>query len=607
MKALLRLNPYLWKYKYHFFLGILFISLSNFFALYPAALIRQVLDMVMANIKLIHLYSDSPLEPTLKKALMRSILFFSVVIIGMALMKGVFMFFMRQTLIVMSRHIEYDMKNAIYAQYQRLNLAFFKTHSTGDLMNRISEDVGRVRMYTGPAIMYSINLLVMFALVIYQMVSVNIKLTLFVLLPLPVLALAVYLVNSSILRKSERVQEQLSRLSAFVQEAFSGIRILKAYNRLKYYGFEFEKGAEDYQAKNLGLVQFNAVFFPLIMLLVGLSTLLTIYLGGLEVARGTISGGVIAEFIIYINMLTWPVAAIGWVTSMMQRAAASQKRINEFMDLQPEIVNTREETASLSGRIEFRNVSFTYPDTGIRALHGVSFVVEPGQTLAVLGRTGAGKSTVVQLINRFYDVSEGEITIDGMNIREHNLHQLRRETGYVPQEVFLFSDTIRNNIAFGLHELATDPVREEEMVIQAARDADVYENIMGFPEGFDTRIGERGITLSGGQKQRISIARAIIKQPTILVFDDCLSAVDTETEEKILRSLLRIMKGRTSILVSHRISTVKTADHILVLDEGHVAESGSHAQLMEQRGAYYDLYQQQLRDEARELAKHQEN
>lgn len=578
-------------------MGTIFITASNIFAMYPAAIIRQALDIVIDDLKLMQIYEGTNLAENVKSSLKISLLIFSGIIIGMALLKGIFMFFMRQTIIVMSRHIEYDLKNEIFEKYQQLSLSFYKMNSTGDLMNRISEDVSRVRMYLGPAIMYSINLIVLFALVISQMIYVNAKLTLFVLLPLPILSIAVYFVNSTILRRSEKVQEQLSHLSGFVQEAFSGIRIIKAYNRVRFYSFGFEKGALDYQEKNLDLIRFNAIFFPLIMLLIGFSTLLTIYVGGLEVAAGKITPGVIAEFIFYVNMLTWPVAAIGWVTSIMQRAAASQKRINEFLLEKTSIHNLNTKETPISGKIEFDKVTFRYPDTGIQALDNLSFSIDPGKTLAILGRTGSGKSTIAQLLNRFYDVENGEIKIDGINIKNHNLNQLRRETGYVPQEVFLFSDTIRNNIAFGLHEIKNTNQPEEELVIQAAKDADVYENILHFPQQMDTKIGERGITLSGGQKQRISIARAIIKHPKILIFDDCLSAVDTETEEKILKNLMRIMKDKTSILISHRISTVKSADHILVLEEGKIVEQGNHESLMKNRRYYYELYEKQLNEE----------
>lgn len=574
----------------------MFITISNVFAIYPAAIIRQALDEVMDGVNTLQLFENSSLRSEVVENIGKGLFYFSVIIISMALLKGVFMFFMRQTIIVMSRLIEYDMKNEIYEHYQKLTLSFYKRNNTGDLMNRISEDVSRVRMYIGPAIMYSINLLVLFILVIYTMISVNPKLTLFVLMPLPILSVAVYLVNSTILRKSEEVQAKLSALSSFVQEVFSGIRILKAYNRINIMGFRFEEDADDYKEKNLSLVKFNAIFFPLIMLLIGISTLIVVWVGGMEVARGAISPGVIAEFIIYVNMLTWPVASIGWVTSIIQRAAASQIRINEFLQTQPEIVSETLPAYSIQGDIQFKQVRFTYPDTGITAIKNLSFHIPAGKTLAILGRTGAGKSTIAQLIMRFYDVTEGQILIDGKDIRQHDLNVLRNNIGYVPQDVFLFSDTIRNNIIFGLHNQVSSEVNDER-VIQAAKDADIHENIMRFPEQYETRIGERGITLSGGQKQRISIARAIIKNPRILIFDDCLSAVDTETEEKILKNLLRLMQGKTTLLISHRISTVKTADHILVLEEGGVVEEGTHEELINKKGFYYDLFQKQISED----------
>lgn len=574
----------------------MFITISNVFAIYPAAIIRQALDEVMDGVNTLQLFENSSLRSEVVENIGKGLFYFSVIIISMALLKGLFMFFMRQTIIIMSRLIEYDMKNEIYEHYQKLTLSFYKRNNTGDLMNRISEDVSRVRMYIGPAIMYSINLLVLFVLVIYTMISVNPKLTLFVLMPLPILSVAVYLVNSTILRKSEEVQAKLSVLSSFVQEVFSGIRILKAYNRISFMGFRFEEDADDYKEKNLSLVKFNAIFFPLIMLLIGISTLIVVWVGGMEVARGAISPGVIAEFIIYVNMLTWPVASIGWVTSIIQRAAASQIRINEFLQTQPEIVSETLPVYSIQGDIQFKQVSFTYSDTGITAIKNLSFHIPAGKTLAILGRTGAGKSTIAQLIMRFYDVTEGQILIDGKDIRQHDLNVLRNNIGYVPQDVFLFSGTIRNNIIFGLHSQASSEVNDEQ-VIQAAKDADIHENIMRFPEKYDTRIGERGITLSGGQKQRISIARAIIKNPRILIFDDCLSAVDTETEEKILKNLLRLMQGKTTLIISHRISTVKTADHILVLEEGVLVEEGTHESLMNLKGVYYDLYQKQLNED----------
>lgn len=597
MRSLGTLNHYFWKYKYLFFSGLVCIAISNFFAIYPARIVQQLVDSVIDQIQINRLFKDTTQEDALVSASLKIAIYFAVLMLIMALLKGFFMFLMRQTIIVMSRHVEYDLKNAIYAHYQKLHAGFFKTHSTGDLMNRISEDVGRVRMYIGPAIMYLSGLFILFILIIPTMFSASPKLSLFVLMPLPIMSVAVYLVNSNILKKSEKVQQQLSKISSFVQESFSGIRILKAYNRLTYFGFAFDKETEEYQQRNLELVKFNAIFFPLIMLLIGFSTLLTIYVGGIEVSKGNISSGVIAEFIIYVNMLTWPMAMLGWVTSLVQRAAASQIRINEFLQKKPEIVNNNNETYEINGKIEFKNVSFTYPETGIEAIKNLSFKVAPGETLAILGRTGSGKSTVAELLNRFYDPIKGEILIDDKPLTKHNMYLLRKESGYVSQEVFLFSDTIYNNIAFGLHDMHYSSEQEEQMVIQAAKDADVYNNIIGFNDGFQTRIGERGITLSGGQKQRITIARATIKQPKILIFDDCLSAVDTETEEKILQSLVRIMKGKTSLLISHRISTVKMADKIIVLNDGSIVEEGNHQELMNLKGVYFDLYQKQLMEE----------
>jgi ATP-binding cassette subfamily B multidrug efflux pump len=601
LRSLGSLNHYFWKYKFLFFSGLICIAISNFFAIYPARIVQQLVDAVIDQVLINQLFSGTGQAPLLISTSMKLASYFAVLMLVMALLKGFFMFLMRQTIIIMSRHVEYDLKNAIYAHYQKLHVGFFKSNSTGDLMNRISEDVGRVRMYIGPAIMYTSGLIILFLLVVPIMFSASPKLTLFVLLPLPIMSIAVYLVNNNILKKSEKVQQQLSRISSFVQEAFSGIRILKAYNRLTYFGLEFDKETDEYQQRNLELVKFNAIFFPLIMLLIGFSTLLAIYVGGLEVAKGNISPGVIAEFIIYVNMLTWPMAMIGWVTSLMQRAAASQIRINEFLQIQPKIVNQNTDTYAINGKIEFKNVSFTYPETGIQAIKNLSFSVAPGETLAILGRTGSGKSTVAELLNRFYDPDEGEVLMDEKPLTQHNMYLLRKETGYVSQEVFLFSDTIYNNIAFGLHDMHYSKEEEENLVIQAAKDADVYHNIIGFNEGFQTRIGERGITLSGGQKQRITIARATIKQPQMLIFDDCLSAVDTETEEKILQSLVRIMKGKTCILISHRISTVKMADKIIVLDKGTIAEEGTHQELLVAKGIYFDLYRKQLIEDTQEI------
>lgn len=600
MRSLLPLNKYFKKYRWRLLAGVFFVAVSNLFAIYPAQLVRGAFDVVAEGIHTSVLLSGFEAQQAHLAQLSHALLLCAGMILGLALLKGLFMFFMRQTIIVMSRLIEYDLKNEIFDQYQHLNLAFYKRNKTGDLMNRISEDVSRVRMYLGPAIMYTINLFVLFALVIITMLRVNAELTAYVLFPLPVLSITIYYVSSIINKKSERVQRQLSLLSSFVQEKFSGIRVLKAYNRKHLTEEQFEKECEAYKEISLSLVKTNALFFPMMILLIGLSTILTIFVGGRLAIAGEISPGNIAEFIIYVNMLTWPVAAVGWVTSLVQRAAASQTRINEFLQQTPEIVNPTTEPSSIEGQLEFRNVSFTYPDSGIQAVNNLSFTVPKGESLAVIGRTGAGKSTLANLICRMYDVSEGAILLDGKDVREHNLDNVRTAIGYVPQEVFLFSDSVANNIGFGDKSLADNRTAIE----QAAKDAAVYANIVEFDEGFDTVVGERGVTLSGGQKQRVSIARAIVKKPHLLIFDDCLSAVDTETEEEILQNLKRIMQDRTTIIISHRVSSVKDADNILVLDNGSKLEYGSHDLLMQQKGVYHDLYHKQLLEEEKIISDH---
>lgn len=591
MKELKHLNKYLYKYRGLLLAGFVFIVISNWFGIFPAQIIRISIDLVTENIYLYQFMEGFSVRENAYQLFASILLGFGLTVLAVALIKGFFMFLMRQTMIVVSRHIEFDLKNEIYAHYQVLSLSFYRKNNTGDLMNRVSEDVSRVRMYIGPAIMYTANLAVLFILVITTMISINPGLTFFVLLPMPFLGLSVYYVTNIINHKSELIQEQLSRLSTFVQESFSGIRVLKAYVREEQSKANFAEESEHYRTRSLGLVKVQALFYPLILLLIGLSTLLTVYIGGKEVIQGTITPGNIAEFIVYVNMLTWPVTMVGWVTSLVQRAAASQKRINEFLKTEPEITWKKEETPALAGAIEFNNVSFHYPDTGIRALNNISFSVKPGKMLAILGRTGSGKSTIANLLTRMYDTDSGEILIDGKNIRDYDLQELRKQVGFVPQEVFLFSDTIFNNIAFGLDNVWYDDV------VQAAKDAVVYDNITAFPQGFETRIGERGITLSGGQKQRISIARALVKKPRILIFDDCLSAVDTKTEEDILRNLGLIMKGRTTVMISHRVSTVKNADHIIVLDQGQIIESGKHQELMNLKGHYSRLHEKQLLEE----------
>jgi ATP-binding cassette, subfamily B, multidrug efflux pump len=589
MKPLFHLNKYLLKYKNHLLLGIVFVTISVIFRVFQARFVGDSFDTIET------LLSNASTELELSN-LKTALLNYGLMIIGAAILQGAFMFLMRQSIIVMSRHIEYDLKNEVFEQYQKLSLAFYKRNNTGDLMNRISEDVGRVRMYIGPAIMYTINVAILTTIIIGMMVNESLELTLLVLIPLPVLAYAVYRVSDLINKRSTVVQEQLSVLSTFTQETFSGIRVLKAYTKRAIWNDNYAKESLKYHDKNKALYTINALFFPLMIFLIGISVLLVIFVGGKLVIAGEITTGVIAEFIIYVNMLTWPIASIGWVTSIIQRAAASQTRINEFLKIEPDIVNSSLEPSSIKGNIEFKNVSFTYPDSGIKALQDVSFSIETGKTLAIVGKTGSGKSTIANLIGRLYDVTGGEILIDKSEISSLNLNDLRKNIGYVPQEGFLFSETIKSNIAFGQEEL------DEEEIIEAARNARVHDNIMSFPKGYDTKVGERGVTLSGGQKQRVSIARAILGNPNVLIFDDCLSAVDTETEEHILQNLKKVSKETTTLIISHRVSSVKHADSIIVLKDGEIIETGDHDKLVELDGYYADLYKKQLLETIEKVA-----
>lgn len=590
MRSLAHLNKYFWRYKWRFFLGIIFITISNIYAVLPPKIVRITLDLLADVSPIEAQFRNTPFETFVGQSGIGIWFFFGGIIVLSALLKGVFMFLMRQTIVVMSRLIEYDLKNEIYDHYQKLSLSFFKRNNTGDLMARITEDVSQVRMYIGPAVLYAVNLMVLFPMVIFNMIQVSPSLTAYVLLPLPILSFTIYQVSRLINIHSLKVQKQLSAMSTFVQESFSGIRVLKAYAKEELWARSFDKETQHYKDTSLELVRINALFFPTMLILIGLSTILTVYVGGKQAMAGTITTGNIAEFIIYINMLTWPVAAIGWITSIIQRAAASQSRINEFLRTEPEIQNLNLLETPIGGNITFEHVEFVYPDSGTKALRDVNFGVKQGESLAILGRTGSGKSTIASLITRTYDTTGGRVLIDGTPIHELNLNSVRSSIGYVPQDVFLFSDTISNNISFGI---AKDEVSEAE-VERAAKQADIYDNIIDFPLGFQTRVGERGITLSGGQKQRVSIARAIIRDPRILIFDDCLSAVDTETEEKILGHLKDLMIGKTTVIISHRVSSVKHADQIIVLEEGHILEHGNHMQLIELEGAYYSLYQKQL-------------
>ncbi|MGI4820588.1 MAG: ABC transporter ATP-binding protein [Janthinobacterium lividum] len=592
-RSLAAVNFHIYRYKWHFLGGVLFVILSTLLTIFPAQLVRYSFDLVTEGIDLYHLYAGTQAQAGVYQLFGRNVLFYGMLIILLALLRGIFLFFMRQTLIVMSRLIENDQKNQIFQHYQSLPLSFYRRHSTGDLMSRISEDVGRVRMYLGPGIMYFLQLVVLFILVVPLMLLVNVRLTLLTILPLPILSITIFYINNLIEKKSDEIQRALASMTTFTQEAFSGIRVLKSFVRQQDSLDKFTVASNEYKDKSLSLNFVNSLFFPLIMFLVGISTVVTVWIGGQEVIRGTITTGTIAEFIIYVNLLTWPVTALGWTSSLVQRAEASQARINEFLDEKTDIVSQRDVTREIEGDIVFDHVSFTYPDTGIKALHDVSFRIQPGHTLAIIGNTGSGKSTVAALLCRLYDVSSGGIQVDGVNVRDYSLTSLREQIGYVPQDVFLFSDSIRNNINFGLNE--PDEVR----MAQSAKDADVYENIIRFPEGFDTKVGERGITLSGGQKQRVSMARALVKEPKILILDDSLSAVDTKTENAILDSLQRVMKNRTSLIISHRVSSVKLADEILVLDDGKIVQHGSHAALMaEPEGLYRALYERQLQTEA---------
>jgi len=591
MKELRYLNKFFLQYKWHFLLGILFVSLSNYFRVLQPRLIRQALDLVFENIGIYALYEGFELQQNLNGILAEVLLLFGVLVLILALIMGIFMYFMRQTIIVMSRLIEYDIRKELFDHYQNLTVAFYKRNKTGDLMSRITEDVNKVRMYLGPAILYGINLVSLFILVIISMLQVSQTLTFYALLPLPLLSLSIYYVSSLIHKRSEIIQIQLAKLNSIAQEVYSGIRVVKSYVQEPFMSNYFSEQSEDYKEKALNLARVDAFFFPLMVLLVGASTLIVVYVGGILVARGTITPGNIAEFVIYVGMLTWPVTAIGWIASIIQQAEASQKRINQFLKTNPDISNSIEESVEIDGKIEFKDVTFVYPDTGIKALDQVSFTLEPGQRMALIGRTGSGKTTVADLLVRMYDITEGSIQIDGKDIREHDLNNLRKRIGYIPQDVFLFSDTISGNIAFGRRSATEEEVR------QYAQYAAVHQDIMELPENYNTMVGERGVMLSGGQKQRISIARAFVKQPDIVVFDDSLSAVDTSTEQQILNYLDTSLVGKTAIIITHRIYALLQFDKIIVLDQGKIIEQGTHEELLQNGGYYAELVERQQVEE----------
>lgn len=581
MKELQYLNKYFVKYKYRFLFGIVITIVAQIFMLFTPKLISQSFKAIEESTEPNAIFDKSAIASELLENI--------ILIIITTIIAGILTFLMRQTLIVMSRLVEFDLKNEVFRHYEVLTQNFYKKNRTGDLMNRISEDVGKVREYVGPAVMYSINTFIRFTIVIAYMYNVSPRLTLYTILPLPFLSYAIYRLSKEINLRSTLFQQNLSNLSTFSQEIFSGIRVIKAYSLEEKQQQNVEILSEESRKKSMSLAKINAYFGPLLMALIGVSNLVIIYFGGMMYIDGTISSiGIIAEFILYVNMLTWPVASLGWVSSMVQQAEASQKRINEFLKIEPEIQNSNIGASPINGTLAFENVDFTYEDTNIVALKNVSFTLNKGQTLAIIGKTGSGKSTLLTLISRLYDVNQGKITIDGQDIRELNLFDLRNSIGVVPQDAFLFSDSIKNNIKFG-NENASD-----EEVFEAAKMAVVHDNIINFSMKYETVLGERGITLSGGQKQRVSIARAIIKDPKILLLDDSLSAVDTETEELILNNLLDFCKDKTTIIVTHRVSSAKNADKIIILEDGRIIQEGSHNQLLNQEGYYKELYNKQL-------------
>lgn len=593
MKHLLSLRKYLNKYKLRLLFGILFVAISNLFAVLPPVVVRVTLDSVVSNIGSYRLLGGSKLEGSMQQYIFSLVLWNALLILGLAVLRGIFMFFMRQTIIVMSRHIEFDQKNEIYGHYQELDTQFYRTHFTGDLMNRMSEDVSRVRQATGPAIMYLINLAVLATMCIWGMTRVNPMLTMYVIAPLPFLAICIYLVNKIIYRKTEKIQAQLSGLTTTAQESYSGIRVIKSFaqetNMLRF----FNDTSEKYRKSAINLSLTEAIYFPSMSLFIGLSTLLTILIGGYLAIKGEITVGNIAEFVIYINLLMFPISSLGWVASMLQRASVSQKRIDEFLLTTPTIQSPKEAImADLQGNVQFKNVSFTYPHTGIKAIQNVSLDIKQGQKIAVIGGTGAGKSTLAHLLLRMFDIDKGEILLDDISVADFELQSLRSAIGYAPQEPYLFSDTVYNNIRFGRSDATEAEIRE------AARMADLDKDIASLSKGFETMIGERGVMLSGGQKQRLVLARAILKKSKLFILDDCLSAVDTRTEQTILGNLNEYMEGKTTIVITHRIFVSWTFDQIVVLHDGEIVERGNHEELMAENGRYAKLFKHQTQTQS---------
>lgn len=591
MNHLYVLNHFFWKYRWHFLGGIFFVSLSNYFRVLQPQAIREALDLVIHNVSIYRNFESSKLQRSLESILGKQLLIFGLFVLLFAGLMGLFMYFMRQTIIVMSRLIEYDMRKEIFEHYQILDLAFYKRNKTGDLMARITEDVNKVRMYLGPAILYGINLVSLFAFVIYAMVNVSLELTLFCLIPLPILSISIYYVSDLIHKRSEEIQQQLAVLNNTAQEVYAGIRVVKAYTQENSMLGFFTSQSQQYNQQSVSLARINALFYPLMILLIGISTLITVYAGGTLVVNGSISTGNIAEFVIYVNMLTWPVTSIGWIASIIQQASASQKRINEFMQTKPSILSGNMEDFKLNGEIVFNNVGLTYPDTGICALKNIQLHIKAGEKIAIIGKTGSGKSSFAELMLRMNDVSEGDILFDGVPVKNLNLGRLREQIGYIPQDVFLFSDSLKQNITFG------KPHASNAEIEKAIFDASLTDEIKTFPDGLNTMLGERGITLSGGQKQRVSIARALLKNPEILILDDCLSAVDSHTENKILNYFQSSLKDKTAIIISHRIYVNLHFDKILVFQDGEVVHAGTHEELLKISPYYLDLYERQLSDE----------